>query len=232
MARIALVVEGQQDSVGESLRQAQHEVVAFSLAPELHLQVNTYAPDMVVYDCQENSCLNEEAFSRIRDAIDVPILVLGPDYTEGFVVTALEMGADGCLCRPYGTAELFARIEACLRRYWDWAAGAASVDADEPVIDRASQSVVVSGKETELTPAEYRLLARLVERNGSVVTREDLLTCIWGTEVKDAPAVNLRLCVHSLRQKLERDPHRPEYIMTRWGVGYYLARAIRHLRTS
>ena len=227
MARIALVIGGQQDSVSESLRQALHEVLEFSLAPELHLKVSACAPDIVVCDCQGNVLLDEAAFSRVRDAVDVPILVLGPEYSEHFVVRALDLGADDCLCRPYGRAELCARIEACLRRQWRSEAG-----GGELVLDRASESVVLSGREIKLTPAEYRLLARLVESDGSVVTREDLCGCIWGIGAKDAPAVGLSLCVHQLRQKLERDPHRPRYIMTRWGVGYYLARSIHHLRSS
>lgn len=227
MARIALVIGGQQDSVSGTLRQAHHEVLEFSLAPKLPLKVSACAPDIVVYDCQGNVRLDEAAFSRVRDVVDVPVLVLGPEHSEHFVVRALDLGADGCLCRPYGRAELYARIEACLRRH-----RRSDTGPGELVIDRASESAVLSGREIKLTPAEYRLLARLVERNGNVVTREDLCGCIWGIGAKDAPAVSLSLCVHHLRQKLERDPHRPRHIMTRWGVGYYLARSIHHLRSS
>lgn len=228
MARIAVVVEHKgREALLAALRETRHDVVVLLFSPEVPMDVRNHSPDMVIYDCDAVHSIEEDAFARLRASVDVPILVLGPRCDEAFVVSALKLGADACLCRSHGKKELWARIDAVLRRYWEWGEERHDELGDDPIIDRVSRSVIVAGRKIKLTSSECRLLDSLVERPGHVISREDLCERIWGDEGKDMPRVNLNLCVHNLRRKLERDPRHPELVMTKWGIGYYWRRGVR-----
>jgi DNA-binding response OmpR family regulator len=202
-----------------TLLRARYDVLVFPLAAGVDERVRGGLTQFVIFDSNSVDGFEEGIFSRLRRAVDVPILVLGRRYSESLVVRVLRLGADDCLCRPYSTQELLARIRAHLRRHvrWDQPSNG---DGSMFRIDAINYSVVISGKEVQLTPAECRLLDYLVQRAGDVVTREELFECIWGANRHDLSS-NLRLCVHNLRKKLEQDPHNPRYLMTKRGIGYY-----------
>ena len=222
VARIALVSAHQDaaPSVLEAFAQTGYEVVSFPASPAVHEDVRVSEPQIVIYDCGPRDGFHEGILVRMRNSIDVPLLVVGHRYSEAFVVDVLKLGADDCVCRPYTQHELRARVNAHLRRFWQWGQQSEPTAEDEPVIDYSNYSVAISGQDIQLTPAECRLLSYLVDRAGEVVTNDELCECIWGSKKRDM-APNLRLCIHNLRNKLEQDPHNPRYLMTKRGAGYY-----------
>lgn len=223
-----LVVVAEQEmlegDIPELLRQAGYEVDSVPLAPQAHMAVYNSMPEMVLYRWPPDSLDGKETFVHVRNVVDVPILVLaGGPLCKDFAVKVLRLGADDCLCEPYGEKELLARIKAHLRRYWQWNE---TSTAENAIVDPISRSLTLGDREIKLTRNEYRLLHCLMQRDGKVVPREELRDAIWGADTESVSATSLNLCVYRLRKKMERDPHRPEYILTKWGIGYYLAREV------
>jgi len=222
--RIVVVVaeKAQGRPICAQLQRAGYEAIPLSLSPDTHLLLPELTPQMIIYDCNECNAPNITVLRSIRAITKIPILVLGSRHSEAFVVNALREGADGCLCKPYGEPELLARVEAHLRRHFQWEDSNRDLTKDEVLVDELAHSVITNGREVRLTPTEYCLLRYLVERNGGVATREELRDYVWGTDAVARPN-SLGLHIYSLRKKLERDPHRPQHIITKRGIGYYLA---------
>ena len=142
----------------------------------------------------------------------------GVDKLIGF-----EYGADDYVSKPFDILELKARIRAILRRAGAQPAAEAADDriqAGDMRIDTAQRSVVKNGKSTDLTAKEFDLLVMLARNPGRVFSREGLLSAVWGEDYPgDIRTVDVH--VRRLREKLETDDANPEYILTKWGVGYY-----------
>lgn len=188
------------------------------------MDVRLFSPEMIIYDCKDPGGPSETVLASIRNALEVPILVVGPSHDETFVIRALRMGADGCLCRPCGASEFLARVEAHMRRHWEYGRQEVQATGEDLLVNALSSSAVVGGREVRLTPTEYRLLHRLAEADGGVVTRQELLNHLWGVSDQAVDPNALNLYIFNLRKKIERDPHRPQHILTKWGIGYSLAR--------
>lgn len=177
-------------------------------------------PDIILLDLGLPDMDGVEVIRRIREWSPVPILVLSVREREDDKVQALDAGADDYLTKPFGVAELLARIRATLRRSLQ--------QAPEPVyriddleVDLARRRVSIGGGEVQLTPTEYELLRLLVTHAGKVLTHGQILRQIWGTAYVEQPHV-LRVNISNLRHKIEQDPSRPRYILTEPGVGYRL----------
>ena len=223
--RITVLQSGPDDTLLTALRQAGHQVTAVD-APELsHERIAALRGDLVIYHCPSPEALDSDFMTAVRATIDAPILVLGAEEDVEFAVRALRLGADDCLCGSSSSRELIARVEAARRRYRDWRG--ASFPEQVPFIDSATQSAYVSGKQVELTNAEFSVMRYLVEHRGQVVKREDLCRVVWGVEPGEKISTGLSVLLHKLRRKLERDPHRPELILTKRGAGYFLAKLVR-----
>lgn len=180
-------------------------------------------PDLVLLDVMVPTMGGWEACRRLRAISDMPIIFLTALGDVSDVVKGLEMGADDYLVKPFRQVELLARIRAHLRRVPDrWPTQRLAFGDEKLVIDLAAHVVEVRGKEVELTPREFDLLAALAREAGRVVTRDDLLRRAWG--IDDETAVdNLKPYIHYLRKKIEEDPAAPRWILTVRGVGYRLA---------
>ena len=177
-------------------------------------------PDLIILDLGLPDGDGIEVIQRVREWSAVPILVLSVRDQEREKVRALDAGADDYLTKPFGTAELLARMRAALRR----AAGS----KDEPVVvvgdlvvDLARRRVTVSGREVHLTATEYALLKTLALNAGKVLTHGQLLRAVWGPGYEDAVHL-LRVNMSNLRRKIEPDPVKPRYLVTEPGVGYRL----------
>jgi two-component system KDP operon response regulator KdpE len=150
---------------------------------------------------------------------EVPILILSARSDETQKVRALDCGADDYLTKPFGIAELMARVRATLRRS---GIPGGAIERDGLSIDLERHRVRRNGDEIHLTPTEFKLLDRLVRGRGRVVTHRQLLADVWGAEFVDHTHY-LRIYMGQLRAKIEVDPADPRFILTEMGVGYRFA---------
>ncbi|WNQ10636.1 response regulator transcription factor [Paenibacillus aurantius] len=165
-----------------------------------------------------------EICRRVRETSNVPILMMSARKEDIDKIRGLGLGADDYVTKPFSVAELVARVKAHLARY-------DRLVADQPVhprdelrlkgllLDKQARKVFVNGKETALTSKEYDLLLFLASHPNRVFTKDELFERIWGW---DASGDNATVTVHisKLRDKIEADPSKPQYIETVWGVGY------------
>jgi two-component system KDP operon response regulator KdpE len=178
------------------------------------------APDLVVLDMGLPDMSGLDVLRRLREWSRVPVLVLTVRAAETDKVAALDAGADDYLTKPFGSAELTARVRAMLRRA-PTEAELATIAFGEIVVDFSSRSVERGGAEVKLTPKEYALLRLLVLHRGKVVTHQQILRELWGPKSEENTHY-LRVHMAHLRQKLEREPHRPRHLKTESGIGYRL----------
>ncbi|HEX5500638.1 MAG TPA: response regulator [Thermomicrobiales bacterium] len=176
-------------------------------------------PDLVLLDLVMPGVDGLDVLRETRGWSPVPIVVLSARGQEQDKVQALDLGADDYLTKPFGMAELLARVRAHLRRRG--APPEPIVTAGDVTIDLARRLVSRNGQEVRLTPTEYDLLRCLAVDAGKVLTHRQLLTRVWGEHVADN-SPELRVYINYLRRKLEADPARPQLIVTDPGVGYRL----------
>jgi two-component system KDP operon response regulator KdpE len=187
------------------------------------IRTSTLRPiDLVIVDLGLPDMDGSEVVERIRSWSTVPIIVLSVRSSEAEKVHLLELGADDYVVKPFGMAELLARVRVALRRQSRAASGEPAVKVGPLTIDLAARAVMLNGQRLALTPKEYRLLQVLAQHAGNVVTHQHLLKEVWGTvHVHDTHY--LRIFVRKLRQKIEPNPDSPRILVTELGVGYRLA---------
>lgn len=183
--------------------------------------VRVEMPDVVVLDVMMPDLDGFEVLKIIRETSSVPVIMLTAKGEEEDRVRGLELGADDYVTKPFSPRELVSRVRAVIRR--SDSAGLTTrevIDVDGRLrIDFGRREVWVDGEQVKLRPTEYRLLYHLVQNAGWVMTYDQLLTKVWGYEYRDEPHY-VRLYINYLRQKLEKDPADPQYILTERGVGY------------
>ena len=170
-----------------------------------------------------------EACQEIRGFSTVPIIMLTARSEDADKLMGFESGADDYITKPFNILELKARVRALIRRS-SMAAPAAPAKPEEPdvlrcghiMIDEKRRSAFKDGQEVELTMKEFDLMLFLLKNPGKVFSREKLLDLVWGYDyLGDTRTVDVH--IRRLREKLEMNPAQPEHIITKWGVGYYLA---------
>jgi two-component system KDP operon response regulator KdpE len=177
-------------------------------------------PDLVILDLGLPDVPGLELLRQIRARReDLPIVVLSSRGDEAAKVEALDLGADDYVTKPFGMEELLARMRAALRHQLQ-------VHGDRPIfrlgdlsVDLVRRIVKLRDQKVRLSPKEYELLRLLVHNAGKVLTHKFLLRELWSTPID---AQYLRVYVRQLRQKIEPDPTRPQYILTETGIGYRL----------
>ncbi len=178
-------------------------------------------PDLILLDIKMPVLNGYEACRRIREFSTVPIIMITAMAEEADKVLGLDLGADDYVTKPFSVPELLARVRAALRRI-EFAEGAPSdsvYEAGKLRVDCAQRRVFVRGQEAELTPTEYRLLCEFVKQPGRVLMSDYLTEKVWGPGYEEGDKL-IRQAIHRLRRKIEADPSRPEYILTRPGLGY------------
>lgn len=177
-------------------------------------------PDLIILDLGLPDLDGVEVTRRLREWSKTPIIVVSVREQESDKVAALDAGADDYLTKPFGAGELTARIRAALRR--------ASEPEDESIfeggdlsVDKARRIVSANGGEVLLTPTEYDILLALIQHAGKVVTHRQLLRLVWGNAYESETHL-LRVNVSNLRRKIEKDPAKPQHVITEPGVGYRL----------
>src|SRR5512143_2005640 len=185
----------------------------------IHAVANKH-PDLMILDLGLPDMDGVEVTRRVREWTDMPIIIVSVREQESEKVAALDAGADDYLTKPFGAGELMARIRAALRHRAPVETHAI-FSSDDLVVDMERRLVSVRGQEIDLTPNEYDILCTLIQHAGKVLTHRQLLRTVWGNAYEDETHI-LRVNVSNLRRKIERDPAKPQHIITEPGVGYRL----------
>ncbi|MCO7126075.1 response regulator YycF [Sporolactobacillus shoreicorticis] len=224
-----LVVDDEQpiaDIVQFNLEKEGYEVVCAYDGEEALLKVEEENPDMILLDVMLPIKDGMEVCREVRKTHNMPIIMLTAKDSEIDKVLGLEMGADDYVTKPFSNRELIARVKANLRRHRQEGAEEEkkqenNIEIGDLVIHLDAYVVTKRGKMVELTHREFELLHYLADHIGQVMTRENLLQTVWGYDYfGDVRTVDVT--VRRLREKIEDNPSRPAWIITRRGVGYYL----------
>lgn len=183
-------------------------------------QIRRSSPDLVILDLGLPDMSGLDLIRTVRaGGSSLPILVLSSRSDERGKVEALDLGADDYVTKPFGTAELFARIRAALRHRLQQQGEQPVFRGGDLSVDLVRRIVRVRGAEVKLSPKEYDILRMLVANAGKVLTHRMLMNEVWGGETD---VQYLRIYIRQLRHKIEADPERPRHILTETGVGYRL----------
>jgi two-component system, OmpR family, KDP operon response regulator KdpE len=177
-------------------------------------------PEAIVLDLVLPDGQGVDVCKEVRRWSSLPIVVLSAIGDEREKVRALDAGADDYVTKPFGADELLARLRAVMRRS-SQQGGSPRVELGDVVIDLGNRSVSRAGQDVHLTPIEFELLRVLAQHRGRLLTHRQLLREVWGPEY-GRETHYLRVHVAHIRAKLERDPSRPEHVVTEPGVGYRL----------
>jgi two-component system KDP operon response regulator KdpE len=210
--------------VGTGLRARGYRVVTASSGQDGVTQAEVMSPAVIILDLGLPDIDGVEVCRRIRQSMDTPILVLSAHGTEQRKVAALDEGADDFVTKPFGMAELAARIRVALRhraRYGGAGGEPGHIELGSLVVDMGSRAVTVEGRGVDLTAREFDFLAYLARHAGKVVTHRVLLEAVWGPGY-GTETHYLRVYANHLRKKIEADPANPRYLRTSPGVGYQL----------
>lgn len=175
-------------------------------------------PDVILLDLGLPDMDGCEVIQKLRSWTGIPIIVISARTTEQDKVTALDLGADDYLTKPFGPAELMARIRTGLRHQHNLASGRI-YKALGLTLDFEKRLVTLDGREVHLTQIEYQLLSLLAENSGRVLTYTHIMNSIWGPYM-DSNNQILRVNMANIRRKLEKNPALPQYVYTEIGVGY------------
>ncbi|MEM7347898.1 MAG: response regulator transcription factor [Chloroflexota bacterium] len=199
-----------------------YRVIEASNGLEAIDRVRDDLPDLVLLDVMMPELDGFEALSIIRETSTVPVIMLTVRDDEDDKVKGLALGADDYVTKPFSPRELAGRINAVIRRTeMDSPSGDKSlIKIDDYLqVDFNRRQVFVDGNPIKLRPTEYRLLYHLIKNAGYTLSHEIILSKVWGHEYQDESQY-VRLYITYLRQKIERDPSDPQYILTERGIGY------------
>ena len=226
MSLRVLVVEDDREI--RSLLQSSLSVEGFSVQTAVSLSearalLQHSAPDLLILDLGLPDGDGVELVRELRRQQAVPVIVVSARHQEAQKIELLDAGADDYLTKPFGIAELLARMRVALRhRGTSLTAAVTTHTLDDLHVDLGTHRVERDGEALHLTPTEFNLLARLVRSAGRVVTHRQLLSDVWGAEFTEHTHY-LRLYMAQLRAKIERNPSEPRHLLTETGVGYRLA---------
>ena len=213
----ALLVKG----IRLNLQNEGYEVITGSNGAEAVLAAKTQEPDLIILDVMMPEMDGLEACSRIREFSQVPIIMLTAKADDMDKLMGFEQGADDYLTKPFNILELKARVRALLRRTQAQSAAKTQLFQIGSIsLDPNGRNAYKDGLLVELTAKEFDVIELLMRNANRVYSREALLDTLWAYEYRsDIRTVDVH--IRRLREKLEENPADPQYIMTKWGVGYY-----------
>jgi two-component system, OmpR family, KDP operon response regulator KdpE len=203
------------------LESEQYRVIEAETAARGEVEARSHKPDLLLVDLGLPDGDGLTVISRIREWSQVPVIVLSARTMEAQKIAALDVGADDYVTKPFSTPELLARVRAALRRGVRGSEQPPLLQLGKVSVDLARRKAQNGECEVHLTPLEYRVLECLARQAGMIVTANQLIQEVWGPD-RLGDTRNLRVCLKNLRQKLEVDPSRPQYIVTEAGLGYRL----------
>lgn len=198
-----------------------YRVVEAGSAERAIIEARAHKPDLMMVDLGLPDRDGVQVIRDVRAWSPLPIIVLSARTMEADKIAALDAGADDYVTKPFGTAELLARVRAALRRHARGAARPAALRLGTIGIDLAQREARGPHGELHLTPLEYRVLECLARGEGTIVRQRTLIAEVWGPDRVD-DARSLRGCIANLRAKLEPDPRQPVFLLTEVGLGYRL----------
>ena len=180
-------------------------------------------PDVIILDLGLPDVQGHDLLTGWRaSGLELPVIILSSRTDEAGIVQALEAGADDYVTKPFGVAELAARIRVALRHRLQQQGERPIFQVGDLSVDLVKRIVKVGGRDVALSPKEYDILRLMVQHAGKVLTHQHILRQVWGGS---ADVQYLRVYVRQLRQKIELSPDQPQYILTETGVGYRLRAA-------
>lgn len=203
------------------LEAENYRVIEAASGERGEIEARSHKPDLLLIDLGLPDEDGVDVIRRLREWSPVPIVVLSARTMESQKVAALDAGADDYVTKPFGAPELLARIRAGLRRSTRGADALPGLTLGGIQVDLTRRTATGPAGAIHLTPLEYRVLECLARQSGMIVTSRQLLREAWGPDrVGDSGA--LRVCIKGLRDKLEPDPRRPQFLVTEAGIGYRL----------
>lgn len=230
MAKKVLVVDDEKpisDIIKFNLEKEGYEVVVAYNGEEALQKVESESPDLIVLDLMLPKIDGLEVAKQVRAKRSTPIIMVTAKDSELDKVLGLELGADDYVTKPFSNRELVARVKANLRRQDATVSPAndvrtADIKVGDLTIHPDAYTVTKRGENINLTHREFELLHYLAQHIGQVINREHLLQTVWGYDYfGDVRTVDVT--VRRLREKIEDNPSHPQWLITRRGVGYYLA---------
>lgn len=181
--------------------------------------------DLILLDIMMPKMNGLEALMKLRTMEKVPVIILSAKSEEQDIVTGLMNGADDYITKPYGKAELMARIHAQIRRYHAWKGGIPSITSKQwvngaLVLDQEKKCIIINGNEMKLTPKEYGILELMMTNLGKVFSATEIYEHVWNEKVCFSVENTVMVHIRKLREKIEVVPKNPQYIKVVWGIGY------------
>lgn len=224
-----LIIEDEKnicDFIATTLRAQGYRTITTGLGREGVSLTASQCPEIILLDLGLPDLDGMDVIRQIRAYSAIPIVVISARTQEREKVTALDLGADDYITKPFGTSELLARIRASLRHSnrlrTDNTLYIRPYRHGEMTLDFSKRLLKIGSKEVHLTPIEYKIVAFLAQNSGKVVTYSSILSSVWGPYADDDNKI-LRVNMANIRRKIETDPAQPKYIYTEVGVGYRMA---------
>lgn len=207
--------------ISDMLEGYGYNVTAAETAEEAFELLSKASFDLILLDINLPDSTGFEICSELRRVSDVPVIFASARTSESDRITGFDIGGDDYLPKPYSMAELFSRIKALMRRAYGDSGEKKSISFGNVNVDISARSVTKNGAAVALSLKEFDLLAYLCEHMGTAVSKETLLSAVWGAFSAVEPST-LAVHIRWLREKLEDDPASPRYIKTVYKVGYIL----------
>lgn len=222
---VILIVEdevGISNFISAILKANEYKIIKVATGKEAISLTASYSPDLVLLDLGLPDMDGMDVLRTIREWSNIPVVVVSARGHEREKVEALDLGADDYITKPFGTAELLARIRTGLRHspknISENPAEASKLVVGDLQIDFEKRLVSVAGKVEHLTPIEYKIMVLLSKNIGKVLTHDFIIREVWGPYTNEIQA--LRVNMANIRRKIERNPAEPKHIITQVGVGY------------
>lgn len=202
-----------------------YRVVSTGKGLELPSLVASHCPDIVILDLGLPDIDGIDALRSLREWSDIPVVIVSARGDERDKVAALDLGADDYVTKPFGTAELLARIRTAIRHRLtsEGVTPETVIDIGGLSVDCEKMRVSLDSADIHLTPIEYKIIELLARNRGKVLTHDFILKGVWGPYCTDNQT--LRVNMANIRRKIERNPAEPRYVKTEIGVGYRMNEA-------
>ena len=224
-----LIIEDEkniQTFMGKVLKRQDYRVLYADNGQQGLEIIRSQCPDIILLDLGLPDMNGSEIIRDARTWTSTPIIVISARTADHEKVTALDLGADDYITKPFGTSELLARIRASLRHSnrlrTDSTHYLRPYRHGKMILDFSKRLLTINGQDIHLTPIEYKIVAYLAQNSGKVITYATLLSNVWGPYA-DSDNKILRVNMANIRRKIEDDPAQPKYIFTEVGVGYRMA---------